>query len=129
MLLKYPKALLMTPEQIKTNAAQVGVGGPVGVGGRRQQPIPCPLMLPGPPPKPILPRRNPSSPDLCATASEIECHRKRAPVTCGSCNAPLPLQVRELLKTAKDADAIIQAVPQMLTPQVAASVLVTINKW
>ncbi|KAF5830548.1 hypothetical protein DUNSADRAFT_14355 [Dunaliella salina] len=38
-------------------------------------------------------------------------------------------KVRELLQGAPDPEAIIQAVPELITPKILASVLITINKW
>lgn len=39
------------------------------------------------------------------------------------------MQVRQLLRGAKDPDAIIAAEPACMTPKTLASILVTINKW
>jgi len=37
--------------------------------------------------------------------------------------------VYELLERAKDPQSIIAAVPELITPKILASVLITINKW
>jgi len=38
-------------------------------------------------------------------------------------------KVMELLQGAKNPEAIIQAVPELITPKILASVIITINKW
>jgi len=45
------------------------------------------------------------------------------------CTELLCLQVWELLKGARDPEAIIQAIPELINAKVLASVLITINKW
>ena len=42
---------------------------------------------------------------------------------------PLPPQVKKLLATAKNMDALLEAVPDLLNPKALLSVLVTVNKW
>lgn len=38
-------------------------------------------------------------------------------------------QVRQLLKTAVDADALVTAIPEMLSPRMALAILITVTKW
>lgn len=45
------------------------------------------------------------------------------------CNLVHYFQIFELLQGAKDPEAIIQAVPELINAKILASVLITINKW
>jgi hypothetical protein len=38
-------------------------------------------------------------------------------------------QIRQLLRTARDADALVTSVPELLSPRQCLAILITVNKW